>query len=66
MRYYILQECNGGHGSYLAKMPYTESGFANRHVARRYLDKHGRRFSPRIVRSDRVADVQLRFERKHD
>jgi hypothetical protein len=66
MRYYILQECHTGHKVTLRPMTYTESGFDSRHKARHYLDRHGWRFSPRIVREDRISDVQWRFERENN
>jgi len=65
-RYYILQECNSGHRAYLAPMAYTERGFDSRHKARHYLDRHGWRFSPRIIREDRVRAVCDRFEADND
>jgi hypothetical protein len=65
MRYYILQQCWGGR-HYLAPMPYTEDGFANRHAARRYLDRQGRQFSPIIVRGDRVASVMETYAKKNN
>ena len=66
MRYYILQECFNGHRSCLRPMSYTESGFDTRHKARRYLDKHGRNFSPRIVRADRLDIVKYNFEKRNN
>lgn len=66
MRYFILQECWGGHRSYLAPMAYTERGFDSRHKARRHLDKYGRRFSPRVVREDRIGSVSARFAAQHN
>lgn len=61
MRFYILQECFDGRESCLAPMAYTESGFDSYGKARAFLDRHGRRFSPRIVRKDRLERVKDSF-----